>query len=342
MPAPVVEELTTLAGLEALRPEWGRLWATAAAAGEATPFQSPAWLVPWWRHFGRGAPLVLALRHDGQLVGVAPFYSWRGDGRPRLLLLGSGNTDHLDALFAPGFEASGAAAVVARLARERDAWEACDLQHLRPTSPLLAAAAPPELAAETWKEEPCLVARLPREVGALPIQLRRGLHHRLDYGRRRAARLGRVRFEAADARSLPELLDALFRLHGSRWAARAEPGVLADGAVRAFLREAAAELLAIGALRLYALRLDERIIAAHFGMGDGRREYYYIGGFDPAFEKLSPGALVVAHAMEEAVRAGAREFDFLQGRERYKYDWGATDEPSYRRVLHGGRGQAVA
>ena len=35
--------------------------------------------------------------------------------------------------------------------------------------------------------------------------------------------------------------------------------------------------------------------------------------------------------MADAVREGATRFDFLRGREPYKYDWGATDTPQLRR-----------
>ena len=30
------------------------------------------------------------------------------------------------------------------------------------------------------------------------------------------------------------------------------------------------------------------------------------------------------------IAAGKRRFDFLRGQERYKYEWGAVDEPIYR------------
>ena len=54
-----IEEATTMAALEALRPDWTKLWLRSPAA---TPFQSPAWLIPWWRHFGNDELLVLAAR----------------------------------------------------------------------------------------------------------------------------------------------------------------------------------------------------------------------------------------------------------------------------------------
>ena len=60
-----IEEATDLPALDRLRPEWEALW---RAVPEATPFQSPAWLIPWWRHVGEGALLVLALRAAGRLV----------------------------------------------------------------------------------------------------------------------------------------------------------------------------------------------------------------------------------------------------------------------------------
>jgi hypothetical protein len=38
-----------------------------------------------------------------------------------------------------------------------------------------------------------------------------------------------------------------------------------------------------------------------------------------------------AHAIEQALREGAREFHFLRGQEAYKYGWGAVDRWNQRR-----------
>jgi CelD/BcsL family acetyltransferase involved in cellulose biosynthesis len=86
-------------------------------------------------------------------------------------------------------------------------------------------------------------------------------------------------------------------------------------------------------LRLYGLRLGGAAVAALYAMQAHGRAYYYAGGFDPALGALSPGTMAVGHAIEEAVREGCREFDFLRGREGYKYRWGAEDRPTYRRCL---------
>ena len=44
-PALVAALVEDEAGLEALAPEWWELWRRCPAA---TPFQSRAWLLPWW------------------------------------------------------------------------------------------------------------------------------------------------------------------------------------------------------------------------------------------------------------------------------------------------------
>ena len=100
-------------------------------------------------------------------------------------------------------------------------------------------------------------------------------------------------------------------------------------------------LLRSGVLRLHALRLDGAIIATLYALADrpgrgDRRAYFYLGGFDPDCAALSPGALILGHAIEAAVREGAVAFDFLRGQEAYKLRWGARDTPtSCRRLRHG-------
>jgi CelD/BcsL family acetyltransferase involved in cellulose biosynthesis len=151
----------------------------------------------------------------------------------------------------------------------------------------------------------------------------------LAYLRRRAAREAGLRIEGAANGKLDEHLDVLFALHTARWRARGEEGVLSSTAVQRFHRDAAHALRAAGLLRMYVLRLDERAAAAFYGFSGHGRTFYYLSGFDPAFDRFSPGTLIVGHAIEQAAREGVTQFDFLRGREAYKYRWGARDRPCY-------------
>jgi CelD/BcsL family acetyltransferase involved in cellulose biosynthesis len=154
----------------------------------------------------------------------------------------------------------------------------------------------------------------------------------LRYARRRLAREG-GQFETADAGTLVETLDALFRLHAARWNGRHLPGAFAGRRTREFHRETAAALLSRGWLRLYGLRQEDRLRAVLYCFLCGGRGYYYSGGFDPEVARLSPGTLLTAHAVDDALRAGAAAFDFLRGDEPYKYAWGAVDTLNTRVLL---------
>jgi CelD/BcsL family acetyltransferase involved in cellulose biosynthesis len=321
---PEIEEISTAAALEALRPDWLALWDRTAAA---TPFQSPGWLLPWWRWFGQGELLTLALRSCGRLVGLVPLYVHRDGDLRKLLPLGIGVSDYLD----PLLEADDADAVLRHLGQRADRFDRIDLENLRPGSPLLEANAPGGWRARAHAGEPCPVLALP-ESGA-PLAKAVPRLAKLPYYLRRAERLGVANLELASADTLAECLDALFELHGARWQERGECGVLADPTVQAFHREAAKSLLALDRLRLHGLRVDGRLVAVFYSFADHSRLHAYLGGFDPTVPHPGLGALMIGHAVQEAVREGLREFHFLRGREPYKYAWGAADRPSRGRRL---------
>jgi protein-L-isoaspartate(D-aspartate) O-methyltransferase len=316
-------EIRSVASFEALAAEWQELWHRCP---DATPFQSPHWLVPWWRHYGEGQLLTFSLRQGQRLVALAPFYIHGEAPARRLMWIGTGNSDRLDLLCEPACGSTAARRVLNLMAKRGRDWDACVLRRLSARSPMLHAAT--ELRGDIVDEEPCPVLPLPTTVSA-------AIWRDAERSRRRAARLGRVSFEHATARNFDEIFDALLRLHAGRWAARGEPGVLSGARDISFHRDAAARLLGEGLLRLHALRIGGAIVAVLHAFHAHRRTYYYIGGFDPDFERLSPGSQLIAQAIRHAMEEADLAFDFLAGREDYKYRWGARDEPIYQRRLLG-------
>ena len=109
--------------------------------------------------------------------------------------------------------------------------------------------------------------------------------------------------------------------------------MLSDETDRRFHRQAAHAMFDAGALRMHATRVGERIVAVFYGFASSQTVYYYLSGFDPELEKLSIGTIIVAQAIEQAVRDGAKWFDFLRGAEEYKYAWGAKDRVNTHRQL---------
>lgn len=327
-------QLKSAEQLEALGEQWGSLWQRLE---EMTPFQSPQWLVPWWKHIGQGELCSLAFRLKGRLVGLAPLYVYTipENGTRQLLLVGSGNSDYLDVLLEPEVAGQALRKLDEFLDRSAPPWDFCDFQQLRPNSRLLKSAHS-QWSEKTLAQEVCPVLDLPQSAEELSSKVPRHMLHNLHYYAKRVEKLmgEPVRVERAqDPGSLEEFLEALFRLHRARWQSQGGDGVLADPAIQAFHREAARGLLQAGVLRMYAMRLRGEISAVYYGFLHAGQAYYYLGGFDPALDHLSLGTLVIGHAVKEAVREGARDFDFLRGREDYKYKWGAKDRNTFARQL---------
>src|SRR5437762_1226937 len=99
-PAIGLEKITDANALEAFEKEWIELWEQCPAA---TPFQSPAWIISWWKHFGADGLWTLALRNGNELVGIAPLFIFQPEDSAtrQLLLIGTGNSDYLDILAKP-------------------------------------------------------------------------------------------------------------------------------------------------------------------------------------------------------------------------------------------------
>ncbi|MBV8504427.1 MAG: GNAT family N-acetyltransferase [Alphaproteobacteria bacterium] len=304
-------------------PEWQALW---RGIPNATPFQSPQWLAPWWRSFGNKTPLVLTARDGGRLIAVLPLYIYDETQCRKLLPIGIGLSDYLDVLVEPGRSAA-VCALLGALA-EHPGWDECYIPELPPGAALLAAQFPAQLMGRRVVGETCPVLALPRAVGGLPEVVPRKTLRDLRQARHRAAAGGTVEAIRADASTVSGFMQDFFRLHEGRWQPIAGQGVCADPVVRDFHLTAARRLLDSGMLRVYLLRVGNSTAAAYYGFTAKRTAYAYLSGFDPEYAQLSPGTQIVAHAIEEAIREGAREFHFLRGGETYKYAWGAVDRPN--------------
>jgi CelD/BcsL family acetyltransferase involved in cellulose biosynthesis len=312
--------ISTPKELEGLCPEWLELWRRSPGA---TPFQSPMWLLPWWRAFGSDELSTIVARDaGGALTGVLPLYIVRDGDESLGMFLGSGNSDYLDALGAPDL------APLADL--DCQLW---DLQQLRPASPLLTATLPDGFQDQTLDHDRCPILPIENAGEELENLISTHFRKKIRYYRRALERIAPVTTESPTPETLDTFIDALYELHAARWQKRGLPGVLDDDVVQRFHREAARGLLATGALRMYAIRLGERVVAVFYGFAHAGTVYYYLSGYDPELERLSIGTLIVAHAIEQAVREGAATFDFLRGAEEYKYAWGAADRVNSRRQI---------
>ena len=320
--------ITQVAALAAVLPEWKLLWQRCPAA---TPFQHPAWLLPWWDAFGSGELFSFAVHLEGRLVALAPMFLHPWNGKRQVTFLGNGPSDHLDFLVEPGAPATAPILDAVALACRR--WDLCDLQDLAPDAALAQAAIPATLQWSRAPQYTCSSISLPDTVEAFQAALPHGLKRNLRRYRTHMEEHGPVTLESATPQTFPEILDALFVLHRSRRAMKDDEGMLQSGITEQFHRRAAQGLNDVGLVRLHALRFQNRIAAVVYAFVSRGRAYSYQGGFDPALAKFSPGALILQYAIEQAIREDVTEFDFLRGDESYKADWGARPYTANRLLL---------
>jgi len=328
-----VERISTEGQLRALMEPW-----TALLAGlpRISIFLTWEWASTWWRHFGSGKELwVLAVRDaSGRLAGIVPWMLTVGRLGPlrvrRVTFLGSGRVcpDHLDIIARPGEREAVCAAFVGHLSAHQHQWDVLDLQGLAQDSPLkrcLAAAKGRRLAR---KPQVCPFAVLPSDWGTFQTNNLGAKKRRfLRYSRRRLEgdHPGQVTFQrVSEPGELGTVMDALGTLNRKRHHARGRVSCFDEDGFVAFHRDMAALALERGWLRLYQLKVADQIVAVQHCFHYHGVFYDYQKGFDPDWGKYSPGQVLQAHAVREAIAEGASEFDMLREGEAYKFTW--TDQ----------------
>ncbi|WP_109486592.1 GNAT family N-acetyltransferase [Occallatibacter savannae] len=329
--------------LERFVPAWRSLWARDP---DALPFQSPEWLLPWWRQFGNDELCAVVMERDGQAIGFLPFYVYE-DAKARkrqLLPIGVGTTDYLDGVFAPECATEEIGGAVEFLLDGVEHDEFCATQvpgHSRMLEGMrkqglgtreeglgVGAEGGPVFLSEA---EGCSRMAAVR-MGELPQKIRRNAM----YYRNRALREGKLELVAADESNWEEIFERLRRLHRERWQTRGEEGVLVDERVVDWHRDAIPLLLEAGLLRLIALKLNGEVIAVLYSLIDrerpgrnGRTQYFYITAYSPDHAELRPGTLLIAYAVERAAGEGVATIDMLRGDEGYKQIWHMEKTPTW-------------
>ncbi len=144
---------------------------------------------------------------------------------------------------------------------------------------------------------------------------------------RRAQReAGEVTLEIArDSKQALDIYSEMVALHTTQWRAKGKPGAFADPWFDRFHRRLITNRFAHGEIELVRARHAGGPIGCLYNMvHDGHVLQYQSGFATFANEKLKPGFITHAAAIEHAAARGRRVYDFLAGDQRYKMQL-ATD-----------------
>jgi CelD/BcsL family acetyltransferase involved in cellulose biosynthesis len=310
---------------------WNRLVERCRAP---VPFATWQFQTAWYRAFAPG-PLHLLAAQDGagEWVGALPLYETPSPEGPVLRLVGGTEVaDYLDLIAVASREEEVWKALLPVLAEIP--WSAVDLRPVPGASPtpglLTGLAASTGLICRAKVEDRCpvieLVGTWDDYLAGLSGKDRHELRRKL-----RRAEAGRPRVEVARTpAAMAALLDGFVALHRRSKIGKAR---FMDEPMEAFFRGLGRALAAAGLAALWMLWLEERPAAALFCLEQGGTVSLYNSGFDPEARAMSPGVVLIARTIEDAVTRGFRRYDFLRGEEPYKYGFGAVPTEVLRVTL---------
>ncbi len=314
--------------LASLQAEWVEL---LKQQPEPAPFLHPTWQRVWLEEFQDDRELLLlSVRDDGALVGIAPLLRDGG----RLSLVGHYSIcDYMDFVVAPDRSDDFFPALLHALLEE--AWSELELRGLREGSPTLAAlpalAQAAGLAVERETEAVAPRVGLAASWDEYLASLSKKDRHELRRKLRRLQAAGELELRAYTALEEVEThLPLLLRFMADSRMDKA--AFLSEERGRFFHRMAQA-LAQEGLIRLYELELDGKPVASVLCFDQGGQLFLYNSGYDPEYASLAVGLVSKALCLRDAIESGHHCVDFLRGHEPYKYDLGGKDQTVYRCVV---------
>ncbi|MBN1978771.1 MAG: GNAT family N-acetyltransferase [Anaerolineae bacterium] len=323
-----IDTYRSVSGFKELEDEWNGLLHRSSAD---TVFLTLEFQRVWWRYLGEGELLIVTVRDDGELTGIAPLFATaNSEGKRVLAIVGCVEVaDYLDLIAAKGREEEVCAALANYLASPHvPAWDVLDLCNVHQDSPTLAVL--PSLAeshgwtASIAKEDVCPVAQLPGSWDEYLQALNKKHRHELRRKLRRAeaeADLGW--YIVGPSHDLGDEVESFLDLMA---ASAPDKEAFLTPQMRSFFRQLAHVMYDAGWLQLAFLEVAGQKAAAYLNFVYDNRVLVYNSGLDwQSFPHLSTGIILAAYCIQYAIAHGCEAVDFMQGDERYKYQLGGQD-----------------
>jgi CelD/BcsL family acetyltransferase involved in cellulose biosynthesis len=313
----------SLAELPVGRALWNSL---VAATPGSTVFQTYEWFESWWRAFGGPHRLFVMTVWDGEvLAGIAPLMILRRHGLRQLEFVGSANADYQG--FILGQRAAELVPPICSYLRKHGAqWDMIVLRNVPTDSPTFALLphAMRSIGLGITDHERVVCPTL--EIRSRPDEVRQMLD---GYSFRRRVKQLRRNGELAFTRcttleQVHKYLPRYFQQYADERRGPPAPDILRPAEARPFFVSLAESMCPAGWLHFSVLERAGHPIAFHFGFEFDGRLYWYKPIFDLKLARLSPGTVLLAHLIRDALDRGLDELDFTVGAEAFKYRYANT------------------
>jgi CelD/BcsL family acetyltransferase involved in cellulose biosynthesis len=155
------------------------------------------------------------------------------------------------------------------------------------------------------------------------VELSAKLRYDIKRARTRASGHGAVSMDVVTPRreDVDEQLDMFIRVEASGWKARNGSAMSVNRRMQSFFRTYARMAAQAGTLRMFFLRVGDRVAAAQIAVEVYERLWVLKIGYDEALSRCSPGFLLTAEAIGYAARQGLRSYEFLGAAEAWEQRW---------------------
>jgi CelD/BcsL family acetyltransferase involved in cellulose biosynthesis len=136
--------------------------------------------------------------------------------------------------------------------------------------------------------------------------------------------------------SVQPALERFFALHDAR-AQRSDTihhfNIFSTAEAQRFLADVCRRFAERGALRIFQLVIDEKVVAVRIGFVVNDVLYLYYSGYDPAFARYSVMTTTVAEAIQYAIRHGFAQVNLSTGNDVSKARWEPTERVTRHALL---------
>lgn len=294
-------------------------------------FATPEWNELWWEQFGEGQSAKFLTFRDPTPVGLAALTIDHTEHGRRLRFMGGDDlTDYQGPIIAgEQFRRTVADALLIYLRDELGGWDYLEAKCLPVpfgfSEWLVEAADRLGMTFKVELHELTAVLALENSWEGYLAGLGQKRRHELQRKTRRFEREAPgATLRTTDTEHLEADLEAFVALHKT---SEGEKGEFMLASRIDFFSKVGRVMHSLGMLSLDMLELDSKVIAATYSFKYDGVLYLYNSAYDRALRPVSPGLILVAKLIERSIEQGYRRFDFLRGRERYKYDLGAEALP---------------
>ncbi|MFK7859603.1 MAG: GNAT family N-acetyltransferase [Granulosicoccus sp.] len=325
----VVTTLTTAAEFDALHADWLRLHIHSESAGL---FNSWYWNRQWWRHYGEAGQLfIVAVKINNIVQGIAPFYRCNTRLIKRIQVrtlhfIGSGgdtSPDDLDILYAKDYE-DDVIESICHFILHSSACARLQLTDLVQDSAfvkkLLESSHRNRWGRPQQRHQHRRVDALPASIDALEKKLSRNARKQRKRRRQQLHKTG-THFQFKPCRTQADVNTAfsqLMHLHHLRHEGKGGSDSFVSEKYQRFHLAVMEKALQNDELRLTTLTIDDKPIGVEYAFLCKGTLSFFQTGFDPAYQHLSPGHLMMMETIDRAIDDGATRVDLLKGDYTYK------------------------